>query len=85
MHHHLYVCPHGSRELARQLLFRDRLRASEALRQEYIGIKREALRRAGGVRQVYVDEKAKLGDTFFRRVLSDSVDSSSHTLSRDAT
>jgi len=69
--HHLYVCPHGSRELARHLLFRDRLRRDPALRQEYLEIKQEALRRAEGVRQVYVDEKAMLGDAFFRRVMGD--------------
>ncbi|NLG52331.1 MAG: GrpB family protein [Chloroflexi bacterium] len=69
--HHLYVCPHGSRELSRHLLFRDKLRRDPALRQEYLEIKQEALRRAEGVRQVYVDEKAALGDAFFRRVLGD--------------
>lgn len=61
-HHHLCVCPHGSIELARHLLFRDKLRSSEALRQEYMELKQEALRRAGSVRQVYVDEKARLGE-----------------------
>jgi GrpB-like predicted nucleotidyltransferase (UPF0157 family) len=68
-HHHLYVCPHGSKELARQLLFRDRLRESPALRQEYLELKQEALRRAGGVREVYVEEKALLGAAFFGKVL----------------
>lgn len=69
--HHLYVCPHGSRELARHLLFRDKLRARAELRQEYWELKQEALRRAEGVRQVYVDEKARLGAAFFQRVLGD--------------
>ncbi len=68
--HHLYVCPHGSAELARHLRFRDRLRESAALRDEYIVIKRAALRRAQGVRQVYVDEKAQLGAEFFARVVA---------------
>ncbi len=67
--HFLYVCPHGSAELARHLLFRDRLRACPALLKEYAELKREALRRADGVRQVYVDEKARLGEPFFRKVL----------------
>jgi GrpB-like predicted nucleotidyltransferase (UPF0157 family) len=67
--HHLYVCPHGSAELARHLLFRDRLRADPALLREYLELKHEALQRANGVRQVYVDEKARLGDAFFRKVL----------------
>ena len=70
MHHHLYVCPHNAPELARMLLFRDKLRNSPDLRKEYIEIKQEALRRAKGVRQVYVDEKARLGASFFKRVLN---------------
>ena len=68
--HHLYVCPHGSIELARHLLFRDKLRSSEVLREEYRELKQVALRRAGGVRQVYVDEKERLGAAFFHRVLN---------------
>lgn len=70
MAHHLYVCPHGSAELARHLRFRDRLRASAALREEYAAIKREALRVAQGVRQTYVDEKARLCDDFVARVVA---------------
>lgn len=69
--HHLYVCPHYSRELARHLLFRDRLRESAELREAYIAIKREALRRANAVRQVYVDEKEKLARAFIRRVVGE--------------
>lgn len=48
--HHLYVCPHGAAELARHLLFRDKLRNSAALRQEYLELKQECLRRARGER-----------------------------------
>jgi GrpB-like predicted nucleotidyltransferase (UPF0157 family) len=70
MHHHLYVCPFNSAELARMLLFRDRLRNSADLRREYMKIKQDALRLAKGVRQIYVDEKARLGDSFFKRVLN---------------
>lgn len=69
MDHHLYVCPHGSAELARHLLFRERLRSSPELRQDYIELKRECLRRANGERQVYVDEKERLGTAFFNKVL----------------
>jgi GrpB-like predicted nucleotidyltransferase (UPF0157 family) len=68
--HHLYVCPHGAAELARHLRFRDRLRASAELREEYTALKHEALRRAQGVRQVYVDEKERLGAGFFARTLA---------------
>ena len=66
--HHLYVCTHNSAELARHLRFRDRLRESAALRDAYTAIKQEALQRAQGVRQVYVDEKARLGAAFYARV-----------------
>jgi GrpB-like predicted nucleotidyltransferase (UPF0157 family) len=69
MHHHLYVLTYQSKELHRMLLFRDKLRNSEALRKEYTEIKRKALRSAEGVRQIYVDEKARIGDAFFKRVL----------------
>jgi GrpB-like predicted nucleotidyltransferase (UPF0157 family) len=68
--HHLYVCPLESPELARHLLFRDRLRNSGALCREYTAIKREALLRAAGKRQVYVAEKERLGAAFFQRVLN---------------
>jgi GrpB-like predicted nucleotidyltransferase (UPF0157 family) len=70
--HHLYVCPHGSVELARHLLFRDKLRNSNTLRREYLQLKQECLRRANGERQVYVDEKERLGTAFFNQVLSPS-------------
>ena len=65
MHHHLYVCPHDSAELVRMLLFRDKLRNSAELRKEYMEIKQKVLQLAKGVRQIYVDEKARLGDSFF--------------------
>ena len=70
--HHLYVCPHGSVELARHLLFRDKLRHSAELRQEYLQLKQECLRRANGERQVYVDEKERMGAAFFNKVLNPS-------------
>jgi len=70
--HHLYVCPHGSAELARHLLFRDKLRRSATLRSEYLQLKQECLRRANGERQVYVDEKERLGTAFFNKVLNPS-------------
>ncbi len=70
MHHHLYICPYSTPEFARMLLFRDKLRNSLELRKEYMEIKQQALQRAQGIRQIYVDEKARLGDSFFKRVLN---------------
>jgi len=37
--HHLYVCPEHSRELRRHLSFRDALRGSAQLRQDYEKLK----------------------------------------------
>lgn len=68
--HHLYVCPQGTLELARHLLFREKLRHSVELRKEYMELKRECLRRANGERQAYVDEKERLGTAFFSKVLN---------------
>jgi GrpB-like predicted nucleotidyltransferase (UPF0157 family) len=68
MEQHLYACPNGSLELARHLRLRDRLRASALLRQEYRELKQQALSIAAGVRQIYVDEKERLGHEFFEQV-----------------
>jgi GrpB-like predicted nucleotidyltransferase (UPF0157 family) len=70
MQQHLYACPNGSLELARHLRFRDRLRASAPLRQEYRELKEQALSIAAGVRQIHVDEKERLGHEFFERLLN---------------
>ena len=70
MHHHLYVCPYASAELARMLLFRDKLRNSAELRKEYMELKQKVLQLAKGVRQIYVDEKIRLGNDFFKKVLN---------------
>jgi GrpB-like predicted nucleotidyltransferase (UPF0157 family) len=69
MEQHVYACPARSVEMARHLKFRDRLRASADLRHEYRELKDQALSMACGVRQVYVDEKEKLGNEFFERVI----------------
>jgi GrpB-like predicted nucleotidyltransferase (UPF0157 family) len=59
-------------ELARHLLFRDKLRRSAALRSEHLQLKQACLERANGERQVYVDEKERLGTAFFNKVLNPS-------------
>ncbi|MDI7274595.1 MAG: hypothetical protein QME94_01315 [Anaerolineae bacterium] len=68
-HHHLYACPCDPAELAWDLRFRGSLSGSEALREGDLARKRQALRRAGGPRQVYVDEKARLAAAFFSKML----------------
>lgn len=70
MEQHVYACPPYALELARHLKFRDKLRASAALRHEYRELKERALSIAPGVRQTYVDEKERLGHEFFERVIN---------------
>jgi GrpB-like predicted nucleotidyltransferase (UPF0157 family)/SAM-dependent methyltransferase len=67
MNHHLYVCPHGSPELARSLHFRDSLVACEELRSEYRVIKEHCV--IGADRKLYQSRKDEWGDAFFKRVL----------------
>ncbi len=68
--HHLYVCPTFSKELRRQLHFRDALVASPELRDEYRRIKEQAVKAAGNERRIYTVTKEKLGAEFFARVLA---------------
>lgn len=58
MAHHLYVCPHGSAELKRHLLFRDYLRAHAAERERYGAIKVRAARASPTNIDAYLAEKA---------------------------
>ena len=57
MMHHLYVCPEQSRELQRHVRFRDALRASPSLRQQYEALKVSIASRSGGNRKVYAEIK----------------------------
>jgi GrpB-like predicted nucleotidyltransferase (UPF0157 family) len=57
MPHHLYVCPAGSLELHRHLIFRDALRAHDNLRQEYEKRKLDIAERSRGDRKVYAQLK----------------------------
>jgi len=74
--HHLYVCPPDSKELARHIKFRDRLRYNKDLRNEYIQLKKSILDRVGwGNRSDYVLEKEK-NKEFFDKVLEIQKDTS---------
>ena len=71
MSHHLYVCVSGSRELTRQMFFRDYLRTHPDARVEYESIKRDIAARSGGDRKVYAHIKEHEGvcSAFVERIL----------------
>ena len=55
--HHLHLVPFESPLWSERLCFRDRLRSSEVLKQEYSSLKRELARRYQNEREAYTDEK----------------------------
>lgn len=67
--HHLHLVDDAT-ELARHLRFRDRLRTSAALRDEYARLKRELAERIGDDREAYSEAKS----AFIRRVEADAKD-----------
>ena len=68
--HHLYVCVIDSQELKRHIMFRDRLRNSESLRNQYNEINEEILKRVGeNNREGYVELKEKEYRWFFESVI----------------
>ncbi len=66
---HLYVCPTSSRELQRQLLFRDKLRVDANLRARYRDLKLDCLAQCNGQRKIYQSLKEQNGSAFFADVL----------------
>lgn len=68
--HHLYVCKKDNPELLRHIAFRNRLRETPALVDEYNSIKEEILLKVGtDNRAAYVDMKEKEYKWFFEKVL----------------
>ena len=67
--HHLHLVDEPA-ELARHLRFRDRLRASATLRDEYALLKRKLTQRLGGDREAYSEAKS----AFIQRVEADARD-----------
>ncbi len=68
--HHLYVCEKDNPELLRHIAFRNRLRETPALVDEYNSIKEEILLKVGtDNRAAYVDMKEKEYKWFFEKVL----------------
>ena len=69
--HHLYVCVKDNAELLRHLKFRDRLRSSPELVNEYNKIKEEILAKVGADNRAgYVQMKETDYKWFFDKVLS---------------
>ena len=69
--HHLYVCVKDNAELLRHLKFRDKLRSSPELVNEYNKIKEEILAKVGADNRAgYVQMKEKEYKWFFEKVLS---------------
>ena len=69
MKHHLYVCPKHSRELQRHLSFRDALRGSAQLRQDYEKLKISIASRAVGDRKTYARIKEEECKRFVEEIL----------------
>ena len=65
VHHHLYVCPPGSREYERHVAFRDHLRTHAADATAYALLKRELASKFANDREAYNQAKSK----FVQRIL----------------
>lgn len=69
--HHLYVCPTGSAELHRHIVFREVLRARADLREEYEKVKLSIANRSGGNRKNYAQIKETECRAFVELVLNE--------------
>jgi GrpB-like predicted nucleotidyltransferase (UPF0157 family) len=67
--HHLYVCPADSAELQRHILFRDYLRANEAARIQYQGLKYKIAEAAAQNRKQYAELKEIKAKAFILGVI----------------
>ena len=68
-HHHLYLLVEGSRELRRHLAFRDALRASRVLCEEYASLKRALAQRFHDDRRAYTSGKSDFIEATLKRLL----------------
>ena len=66
--HHLYVCPEGSEELRRHLLFRDWLRTHPEDRAEYGRIKTEGAKLYPGDMERYIAHKAPFIKEIYKKI-----------------
>jgi len=65
--HHLYVCPPGSREYTRHLLFRNYLRTHPADAHRYASLKRELVLKFQDDREAYTQAKSRFVADILRR------------------
>ncbi|WP_378178176.1 GrpB family protein [Aquimarina sp. SS2-1] len=67
--HHLYVCPHHSKELHRHILFRNHLRKHKDARAKYENLKREIADKAHQHKKTYADLKETLAKEFINSII----------------
>lgn len=70
--HHLYVCPVGSEELQKHILFRNYLIANEAARNEYQKLKYEIAEAAGQDKKQYATLKEVKARAFINSIIKKS-------------
>lgn len=63
--HHLHLVPTASKRFRDELAFRDRLRASPVIAEEYAALKRTLVKQFASDREAYTEEKAE----FIQRIL----------------
>ncbi len=66
--HHLYACHESNEELKRHLIFRDALRNSQYLREEYQLLKLSLAEKAGQNKEKYAELKEREAKAFFNSV-----------------
>jgi GrpB-like predicted nucleotidyltransferase (UPF0157 family) len=68
--HHLYVCPTGSKELQRHILFRDYLIANKEVRIQYQNLKYAIAKEANQDRKKYAQLKEAKATTFINTIIA---------------
>lgn len=66
--HHLYACHQSSEELKRHLIFREALKSSKSLREEYKQLKLSLAGKAGQNKEKYAELKEREANAFFNSV-----------------
>lgn len=70
--HHLYVCPKGSKELARHIAFRDFLRNNPEAVAEYSRVKGEAARLYPNDIDGYIQYKSPCIEKFYKKIFEEN-------------
>ena len=73
INHHLYVCTKDNEELNRHILFRDYLNKNEKVKNEYVEIKREIIKKVGNKNiQKYASLKEAKYNWFFEKIIKEA-------------